>query len=109
MVSEDEVFAKAITAALNGCLAPFEIIDGVLRSLDRPTQALIRMRYMRKFNDRQIGLILSLDATEIDRKIAEGLDQIQKKIAEAFGPPEPINNQADDGEPECPSSQTASS
>lgn len=80
MVSEDEVFAKAITAALNGCLAPFETIDGALRSLDRPTQALIRMRYMRKFSDKQIGLILSLDAVEVDLKIIEGMDQIQNKI-----------------------------
>lgn len=102
MVSEDEFFAKAITVALNGCSAPFKTIDAALRSLERPTQALIRMRYMRKFSDKQIGLILTLETKEIDRKIAEGLDQIQKKIAKAFGPPEPINNQVDDGELECP-------
>ena len=96
MVAEEEVFKKAIMAELNGCPAPFEAVDAALRDLDRPVQALIRMRYMRNFTDRQIGMILSLKTVVVKRRIAAGLCEIQKKIDGAFTSPEPIKESEDE-------------
>ncbi len=98
MVAEEDGFKKAIMAELNGCPAPFEAVNDALCNLDRPTQALIRMRYMREFSDHEIGLILSLDAADVARRIAEGLCRIQKKIDDAFRSSEPIREGEDENE-----------
>lgn len=82
MSEEDRIFEAALQAELNGSGAPVEFpaVEEALSDLDRPTQALIRMRYMRGLTDRQIGSILDLEPSEVADRIANGLAKIKETL-----------------------------
>ena len=78
-MDEDYVtFRRTLLAELNGHgNVPFEEVEKAIGSLDRHSQVLVRMKYMRSLTDRHISTILSLAEPDVSSGIEMAIKAIK--------------------------------
>jgi RNA polymerase sigma-70 factor, ECF subfamily len=63
-----------------------ESLESAVQELPQPTQAVVVLRLMQGMSGNQVKDLLGMSASDVSRKLHEGMDYLRGRLGEAHGP-----------------------